>query len=131
MDEQQIITVREGIPMKRLLTIVFATLTGFGILAGFSANAQFEQELDALQRDWARVNLAEPAPAKTDALKALAHRAGKIAQRYPNKMQPRVWEAVILNSYAQATGRYHRDETVPEIVERLRAEDAGRGDTRS
>lgn len=117
--------------MKRLLTIVFATLTGFGILAGFSANAEFKQELDALERDWARVNLADPAPAKADALKALAHRAGKIAERYPDKMQPRIWEALILNSYAQATGLYHRKETVPEIIERLQAEHAARGQTRS
>lgn len=110
--------------MKRLLPAVFASLIGFGLLAGFSASAQFEQELSGLQKEWNELSAVEPDARQAEALKALALKAGKLAQRYPDKLEPRVWEAMILSSYAQATGRYDQVESIPEITQRLQVEKA-------
>lgn len=107
--------------MKHLMPKIFIALIGFSLLAGVSASQQFEQELSTLQREWAQINTSLPADAQAGAFKSLAHKAGAVAQRYPDKVEPRIWEAIILSSYAQAVGKQQSPETLPEILARIKA----------
>lgn len=106
--------------MKRLLPSFVLALLGFGALAGVSASQQFDQDMQSLQREWALIQV-EPTPKHAEALRELAAKAGRLASQYPDKVEPRIWEGIILSSYAQVSGRYQRAESLDEIVARIKA----------
>jgi len=57
-----------------------------------------------LQHAWAKANYATPEGQKEGAFKALVERAEALAAKYPQRAEPKIWEAIIRAGYAGAMG---------------------------
>lgn len=113
--------------MKKLLTGMFVTLLGFSVFAGVTAQDQFDKEIAALEKEWISLQQQETAAARPQELQKLAAQAASLASRYPQKIEPRVWEKVIAASYVRSA----QDQGAPAFdawsdwVEHLRARQNG------
>ena len=81
------------------------------ILSGFvtpmlaSADAQFDQELAAIQQEWAVANYQVAASdERKRLLESLSDRAHRFSQQNPNRAEPLIWEGIVLSTYAGAKG---------------------------
>lgn len=87
---------------------IVSALGGLAVLAALAlpspAAAGVEEDVAALQRDWAVASYQTPAKEKEAAFSALSERAGQVAEAYPDRAEPLVWEAIILSGYADALG---------------------------
>ncbi len=88
--------------MQVLIRIGFV-LCGW-ILAGQVQAADFEDRLDAVQHGWAKAYYQVPAAGKRSAFEHLAGQAHQFADAYPDRAEPRVWEAIVLSSAARFQG---------------------------
>jgi tetratricopeptide (TPR) repeat protein len=80
-------------------------LLGTGLfLAGsgaFAADAAFDGELAAIQRDWDAAKYATPDKhARAAALESLADRAAKLRSANPQRVEAATWEGIVLSTYA-------------------------------
>ncbi len=57
-----------------------------------------------LQHEWAHVNYELPDSQKEAAFKALVDKAAALTAKYPNRAEPKIWEAIIRAGYAGAMG---------------------------
>jgi len=57
-----------------------------------------------LQHQWAEANYKTPEGQKEDAFKALVDKAVALTAKYPNRAEPKIWEAIIRAGYAGAMG---------------------------
>ncbi|CAN5430739.1 hypothetical protein BH11PSE7_BH11PSE7_21310 [soil metagenome] len=84
-------------------------LSAFPLLALFSAMAlaapvtQDEAVAD-LAHQWARITYQTPEAQKEAALRGLLASSRQVAQAYPARAEPLIWEAIILSSAAKAEG---------------------------
>jgi tetratricopeptide (TPR) repeat protein len=88
---------------------IAATLGGLALLAalgapGPAAAQSVEEDVAALQHDWAIATYQTPKGEKEAAFKALAERARTVTEAYPDRAEPLVWQAIILSGYADALG---------------------------
>ncbi len=79
------------------------------LLAPGLATAQLANDptadITALQTEWAHINYeVRDQSAQEDQMKALADRAATVTARYPDQAPPKIWEAIILSSYAGMKG---------------------------
>jgi len=92
--------------MKRLHGFVFTLY--LAMLLGISMPAVHADEVtDAisdLQHQWAQANYKTPDKQKEDAFKALVDKAAALTAKYPNRVEPKIWEAIIRAGYAGAMG---------------------------
>lgn len=58
----------------------------------------------SLQHDWAIANYDTPKKQRDDAFDALVQRAAALAEQYPDRQEPLVWEAICLAGYADSVG---------------------------
>jgi len=98
--------MRKPICLKRRIV---AALGGLGLLAALALPApaaaqSVEDDVAALQRDWAVATYQTPDKQKEAAFKALAERARHVTETYPDRAEPLVWQAIILSGYADALG---------------------------
>jgi len=92
--------------MKRLHGFVFTLY--LAMLLGISMHAAHADEVtDAisdLQHQWAQANYKTPDKQKEAAFKALVDRALSLTEKYPDRAEPKIWEAIIRAGYAGAMG---------------------------
>jgi len=73
-------------------------------MAGLCAAATVDEDIEALQRDWALANYNASGEAKVKAFDELAHRASMLSAQYPDRAEPLVWEGIVLSTYAGVKG---------------------------
>ncbi len=77
------------------------------LLAASSGMALADDLGDAilgLQHQWAQANYKTPENDREAAFKSLVDKAAALAAKYPNRAEPRIWEAIIRAGYAGAMG---------------------------
>ncbi len=60
--------------------------------------------MDGLEQRWAEANFITPDKQKEDAFKALIGSAEELTEKYPERAEPKIWEAIIRAGYASAMG---------------------------
>lgn len=67
-----------------------------------------ETDLDAgildIQHEWARINYKLPDDDKDAAFTALEERTAALADEYPQRAEPKAWQAIVLSTHAGARG---------------------------
>jgi tetratricopeptide (TPR) repeat protein len=87
--------------MQKLFVVLFAALVS---MRGFAAETgDFSLVADIAHR-WAEINYQTPAAQQEAAFKALAEQAHQLSATNPTRAEPKVWEAIVLASYAKANG---------------------------
>jgi tetratricopeptide (TPR) repeat protein len=85
-------------PAIQTLALLSATFMAATALA---ADTQFEDELLAIQREWAAANYADAAKSdRRKAFEALVAHSADFAERYPNEVDAIAWDGIILSTYA-------------------------------
>ncbi len=97
--------------MKKLqgFTLKFcpALLLAIVISIGHTNTVMADEVINAvsdLQHQWAEVNYKTPDSRKEGAFKSLADKAAALSAKYPNRAEPKIWEAIIRAGYAGAMG---------------------------
>jgi len=85
--------------MKRLLLLM-----AFALLAPLSALAAMDEEVHALQAEWAQIKYQRPAAEQEKAFEALAQAADGVRAKYAGRAEPQIWYGIIAASYAGARG---------------------------
>lgn len=91
--------------MKRMTTWMGGLMLAVALLAVPQARA--DAVMDAvreLQHAWAHANYELPDSQKEAAFKALVDKAAALTAKYPNRAEPKIWEAIIRAGYAGAMG---------------------------
>lgn len=102
--------------MKKLILAVASTIF---ILSNGAAMAQaavppaaqtlsaLEQEIGGLQTEWAHIKyeVSDENAQKTQ-MQALSQKAASVTARYPDKAEPKIWEAIIVSSQAGLKGGF-------------------------
>ena len=83
--------------MKTLLFLI-------GWLFCLNAFAGLDEELGALQRDWAEIKYRRPAAEQEKAFAELTRSADAVRNRYSGRAEPQIWYGIIAASYAGARG---------------------------
>ena len=82
--------------MKRLaFAMMFFSVTSF---------AGVEEDVGALQREWAQIKYRRPAAEQEKAFAALAQTADAVRGKYAGRAEPQIWYGIIAASYAGARG---------------------------
>ena len=93
--------------MKRFVRsgkVLFAALL-LVCASGFSAAAdEVTDAVHQLQLAWAKANYQTPEDGKEAAFKALVDKAAALTAQYPDRAEPKIWEAIIRAGYAGAMG---------------------------
>jgi tetratricopeptide (TPR) repeat protein len=96
--------------MKRLLSLALAACIGLAAATPAMAaddattSAAMLQQVAQLQHEWAVANYQTPEKNKEAAFKSLVDKASALTARYPNRAEPKIWEAIIRAGYAGAMG---------------------------
>jgi len=86
---------------------VFSLTLCMGLLLMISVSAHADEVMDAvsdLQHQWAEANYKASEGQKEDAFKGLVGEAAALTAKYPNRAEPKIWEAIIRAGYAGAMG---------------------------
>ena len=83
------------------MRILFITLL---LAMPFAARAGLDEEVGALQREWAEIKYQRPAAEQEKAFAALAKTADAVRAKYAGRAEPQIWYGIIAASYAGARG---------------------------
>lgn len=83
---------------------IFALALLLMSMAQLSTAATLEQDIEALQNEWALANYNASGEAKLKAFDELAQRAAMLSAQYPDRAEPLVWEGIVLSTQAGAKG---------------------------
>ncbi|MCB1802086.1 MAG: tetratricopeptide repeat protein [Gammaproteobacteria bacterium] len=72
--------------------------------AGAASPDALMEELGGLQTAWAAINYQTPDADKEAAFKSLVAKAERLTQKYPQRAEPKIWEAIIRAGYAGSMG---------------------------
>lgn len=86
--------------MKKLILLLSCLMLALPSVAA----EKFEAGLVQLQHDWAKVYYQTPANVQAETMEKLAERAHQLSAEYPAAAEPKIWEAIILASYAKFKG---------------------------
>lgn len=91
--------MKAAIPFRHLLAfIAFAALP-------LAASADgLDSALLGLQHNWAHITYEVPKASQDDAYTALEAKAAALSQQYPQRAEPKVWQAIILSTHAGEHG---------------------------
>lgn len=70
------------------------------LIPGVRASATFDRELLDLQHEWATIKYQTPQQQREQAFTELSKKAEQFRVHYPDRAEPKVWEAIILSTYA-------------------------------
>lgn len=90
--------------LTRELAQFVVALLGLALLAGNASAQDLDRQLLELQTQWARVAYETPAKEQEKAYEQLASAAAALSEQFPERAEPRIWEGIILGSYAGAEG---------------------------
>ncbi|GAB6044235.1 tetratricopeptide repeat protein [Endothiovibrio diazotrophicus] len=82
-------------------TLIAAALA---LTVGTANAADFNQELDAVQHDWAIANYRTDKAQQETAFKKLINESEAFEAAYPRRAEPKIWHGIILSSYAGVIG---------------------------
>lgn len=85
--------------MKKLL-LMCCLLLALPVMAGGNVDSGLAQ----LQHEWARIYYQTPAKAQEEEMEKLTERAHQFTADNPSTAEPKIWEAIILASYAKFKG---------------------------
>jgi tetratricopeptide (TPR) repeat protein len=68
------------------------------------AEENVEEGVRSIQKEWAEIKYRTVESKKGEKLKALAIKAEKLSQRFPESADPLIWQAISLGTYAGAIG---------------------------
>lgn len=74
--------------------------------ASVHADPGLDQAISRIQHEWALVNYKTPEDKRESAFETLAEMARDVSQRYPNRAEPLVWQAIVLASEAKVKGGF-------------------------
>ncbi|HKJ84327.1 MAG TPA: tetratricopeptide repeat protein [Mariprofundaceae bacterium] len=86
-----------------LMAVTTATVMLFASMAPAQADVVGDAVLK-LQHEWAKVNYQMPEDRQEAAFKKLVGEASALAAKYPDRAEPKIWEAIIRAGYAGAMG---------------------------
>ncbi|HEU4708453.1 MAG TPA: tetratricopeptide repeat protein [Methylophilaceae bacterium] len=86
--------------MKKLVLLLFF----LGMALPAFADEQIDAGIAQLQHAWAKAYYQTPEKQQEDAMEKLADDAHKFTAAHPEAAEPKIWEAIILASYAKAKG---------------------------
>ncbi|VTU21827.1 type IV pilus biogenesis/stability protein PilW [Variovorax sp. RA8] len=91
------------LPRRRCMSALLAAaaLAGLPRLAGAAA---VEESIAELQRDWEVIRYQTPPAEREKRFEALAAKARKVSEAYPDRSEPLVWEGIIVSSWAGEKG---------------------------
>jgi tetratricopeptide (TPR) repeat protein len=81
-----------------------ALLLGTCILAGPAQAEELADAILAIQQEWARIHYQLPKERRDAAFTALETQADALAQRFPARAEPKVWQAIVLSTHAGVNG---------------------------
>jgi tetratricopeptide (TPR) repeat protein len=91
--------------MRTLLTaLTLSTALAAAATPARAGDASLDQAILNVQNQWAHINYELPASRKVEAFEALAKDEADLAQRYPGRAEPLVWEGITMSSLAGAKG---------------------------
>jgi len=92
--------------LEKIYGVIFKLYLALLLLAPVSAVYADEvmNTVSDLQHQWAQANYKTPDKQKEDAFKALVDKATALTAKYPNRVEPKIWEAIIRAGYAGAMG---------------------------
>ena len=79
-------------------------LAGFLICCSLNAFAGLEEDVHALQSQWAEIKYRRPAAEQEKAFAELARSADAVRAGYPGRAEPQIWYGIIVASHAGARG---------------------------
>ena len=83
----------------------YFTLAGFLLcFAGTASADALEEALRPIQDEWAQIKYRLPEKQQASRYHSLAQQARKLAEAYPDRAEPLVWEGIALSSEAGAKG---------------------------
>jgi tetratricopeptide (TPR) repeat protein len=75
-----------------------------GMAFSFTALAGLEEDVSALQIEWARIKYERPAAEQEKAFAELTKSADAVRGKYAGRAEPQIWYGIIAASYAGARG---------------------------
>ncbi|HEU4442859.1 MAG TPA: tetratricopeptide repeat protein [Burkholderiales bacterium] len=72
--------------------------------SSLSALAGLDEDVRALQSEWAQIKYRRPAPEQEKAFAALTRTADAVRGKYAGRAEPQIWYGIIAASYAGARG---------------------------
>ncbi len=90
--------------MRAMIRLLAAVTLCASALPGFARDTTLDQKLLTIQEQWARINYQMPVAAKEDAFAKLEAQAGALATEFPDRAEPKVWEALVLSTHAGVHG---------------------------
>lgn len=89
-------------PARLVASLCLAAGLGLSFAAG--AAASLDEAILDVAHHWAKISYQTPDNAKEAAFQGLVGETRQLAQAYPGKAEPLVWEAIALSSAAKAEG---------------------------
>jgi tetratricopeptide (TPR) repeat protein len=89
------------------------------MMLSLSALAGLDEDLHALQNDWAAIKYQRPAAEQEKAFAELTRSADAVRARYPGRAEPQIWYGIIAASYAGARGGIGALKVVKEAKKAL------------
>ncbi len=86
------------------IRIRFAAVLLLAAPLGTALADEVDDAILTLQHEWAQANYKTPQDEKLAAFKALVDKAAALTTKYPNRAEPKIWEAIIRAGYAGAMG---------------------------
>jgi tetratricopeptide (TPR) repeat protein len=74
------------------------------LLAATASAAPVDDAVAELQREWETIRYRTPAQQHAERFEALAERAHKVVEAYPDRAEPLVWNGIIVSTLAGAKG---------------------------
>jgi tetratricopeptide (TPR) repeat protein len=71
---------------------------------GFAAPANLDESILEVAHHWAKVNYQTPEADRETAFRSVISESQQVAQAYPGKAEPLIWQAIVLSSAAKAQG---------------------------
>lgn len=75
-----------------------------GMILSLTALAGVDEDVRALQTEWAQIKYARPAGEQEKAFAELTKNADAVRARHPGRAEPQIWYGIIAGSYAGARG---------------------------
>ena len=104
------------------LALIFAALP---MTISFAADAQFDEELISIQREWAAANYSSARNSnRREAFEALVEHSADFAERYSSEVEAIAWDGIILSTYAGEVSAFSAMKYARAARERLHQAEA-------
>jgi tetratricopeptide (TPR) repeat protein len=90
--------------MPKSILIRTAATIAAALFSSIVAAAPVDDAVAQLQREWEIIRYQAPAKQQAEKFEALAAKAHKVVETYPDRAEPLVWEGIIVSTLAGAKG---------------------------